>query len=191
MCEATVRPARVRPGGLFGKRLQPRADQRADRFLENHLDQIVRGVITARTLAGEHIGPHVDSAVVADDLVFEQAFINRAELLHAQVTIIDIASALVGRLKRQGVNHVGHDRIAQPHSGQQRRALSVEQATVIGRQADTGIALVNSPAQIIDHRPIAAGVCGKGVVAVLAPSHVTPHLVAQAVIIITIVPHRQ
>ena len=79
------------PGFLF-ESLQARAHQRPDRFLDDQVDQIVRRVIAARSLAGEDVGPDNDLAIFDGKFMFEQALVYRAELPDAQIAIVDVAA---------------------------------------------------------------------------------------------------
>ena len=123
--------------------------------------------------------------------MFEQPLIDRAELLNAKITIIDVPAAGFRALKRKRIDRVGHDRIGEANSREKRRPVTIEKAAVIGWQADRGIALVDRPAQIIDDRPIAGGCVGKYVVLGFALADAAAHFVAQAIVVIAAVAHRQ
>ena len=69
--------------------------------------------------------------------------------------------------------------------------MLVEQTAVIGREANRGITLVNRPAQIVNDRPVAGRAGREGIALALTAPNVTPHLVAQAVIVVALIPHRQ
>ena len=84
--------ARGEFGILCSEIVHARSDQRFDRFLEDQADQIVGRVVTARALSREDVGTNSNLAVIADDLVFEQALVDRAELLNAEIAIVDVAA---------------------------------------------------------------------------------------------------
>ena len=101
---------------LRGESLEPGAYQRPDRLFENQAHELVRGVVAARVLACKDIQADDDFVPFARNLVFQETLVDRAELLHAQVAVIDIASPLRRCLERQSVDDVGHDPIAQSDS---------------------------------------------------------------------------
>ena len=73
-----------------------RSDQRLDRFLDDQADQIVGRVVAARSLPREDVRADGDLSVIADDLVFEQALVDRAKLLNAKITVVDVTAAMGG-----------------------------------------------------------------------------------------------
>ena len=182
--------ARQTPGlRLEGVDARPR--QRPDRFLDDQPDEFVGRVVAARILAGEAVPPDGNLAVLADEFLFEQPFVDGAELPHAEIAVVDVTPALGRPLERERVDDVGHRRVAEPDGGQQRGAAAVEQRAVVGRQADGGVALVDGAAQIVDRRPIARRSHRKRVAGVLAAADVAPHAVAQRVIVVARIPDRQ
>ena len=86
-------------------------DERADGLFDNQAHERVRRVVTARPLARKDIEPYVDAALLLHQLAFQQPLVNRPKLLHTQVAIIDVALALQGGVKGQGINHIGYDLI--------------------------------------------------------------------------------
>ena len=65
--------------------------------------------------------------------MFKQALIDRAELLNAEIAIVDVAAAIRSLLERKRIDDVGHDCIANPNVGEQRYALSVEKPAIVRR----------------------------------------------------------
>src|SRR5690606_40779874 len=80
---------------LLERMLDP-FDQRLQRLVDDERDEIVGRVIAAGALAGEDVRPHADLAVLAHDLVLQQPLIYRAELLDAEVPVIDVATLAIG-----------------------------------------------------------------------------------------------
>ena len=108
--------ARLAPASAaFAKRLPPRLDQRADGLPDDQPDQIVRRVVAARQFAREHAGPYRKTAVrPACELVFEQPFVDGAELLHAQVTEVDVIAVARTVEKAEPVDNPGDILVAKP-----------------------------------------------------------------------------
>src|SRR3984893_10417029 len=127
--------ARVDREGLHSGR-----DQRADRFADDQSDKIVRGVVTARSLPGEDVRPDTDVRAVANDFVFEQAFVDRAELLNAQVAVVDVFAAVRRALEGQSIDDHRPDRVAKAYPGQNTRFVRIEQAAIVGRQSNRPVA---------------------------------------------------
>ena len=71
-------------------------------LLDDQSDQIVRRVVTAGALAGEDVGTDGYIVAVSDDLVFEQALVDRAELAHAEVAVVDITTAGLASFEGEG-----------------------------------------------------------------------------------------
>ena len=187
---------RVIGGNRCTKRVQLSLRQRADGFVQDEADQGVRRVVAAGALAREDVGAHDDAAVFAHGLVFQQAFVDGAELLHGQAAIVDVAALGLGRgagrpLERQGVDHVRHDAVGQPHARQQRGAGFVEQAAVVERQAEGGVAPVDHAAQVGQRVPIPRRGVGERLAPVLAASDVLAHPAAQADLGVARVVHGQ
>ena len=72
------------------------SDQRPDRFLDDQANQIVGRVVAARSFPRKDIRADGDLAAIADDLLFEQALIDGAELLNAKIAVVDVAAAIWG-----------------------------------------------------------------------------------------------
>ena len=66
----------------------------------------------------------------------------------------------------------------------------VEQAAVVRRQANGGVAFVDNAAQVADGRPVAGGRIGEYIALRLARTHVVAHS-TQAVVVIRGVSHGQ
>ena len=76
-----------------------RPDQGLDRFFDDQADQIVGRVVASRPFPCEDIGTNSNPIAIADDLVFEQTLVDRAELLDAKVAIVDVVATIVGLLE--------------------------------------------------------------------------------------------
>ena len=77
------------------------SDEWLDCFLDDEADQIVWRVVAARSFPCEGAEADLDVVPDADDLLFEKAFVNRAELLNAQIAVVDVATAFTGYLERE------------------------------------------------------------------------------------------
>ncbi len=64
--------------------------------------------------------------------MLQQALIYRTELLHTQIAVVDVPAPLVRVRKGQGVDDAGEQSIAKADLGQERRAVAVEEAPVVG-----------------------------------------------------------
>lgn len=124
---------------------------------------------------------------VSDYLVFEELFVDRSELLHAQVAIVDIAAAFGCLVERQRVYDVGHDCVIETHAGQELGAVTFEQAAIVRWQTNRAVALVDRAAEVIEDRPVARSGIREGVVAVFALPDIAAHLFAQTVVVIAAV----
>ena len=152
------------------KSLRALVEQGADRLPDEQLNQIVVGVITAAALAGENGGADPDLAsAVADHPVFQQALVDRAQLLHRQIAVIDPAALLPHRTARQAVNQLGHHRIGQGQTFQQGMGAVVEQAAVVGRHAERSVALADDLEQVLERAVAAPGAGAEDSVRVQMP----------------------
>ncbi|MGH9811368.1 MAG: hypothetical protein ACRD9W_29690 [Terriglobia bacterium] len=73
----------------IAKSSQPFIDQRSDSALDDKAYQFFGRVVTPAALACERIELDGDSIVLGNNDVFQQPFINRAEMLNRQVTVVD------------------------------------------------------------------------------------------------------
>ena len=71
-----------------GSRCSISCNSGRNRLLDDVLDDVVRRVIRAGGFAFGLVGLEHELAAVADEVVFEQSFVNRAELLDAQVGVV-------------------------------------------------------------------------------------------------------
>ena len=60
------------------------------------------GVEGAGTFAGGLVGDDLDLAFLLDHLVFQQALVDRAELLHRKIAIVDAPPAVMRQRKDHG-----------------------------------------------------------------------------------------
>ena len=105
----------------------------------------------------------------------------------AEIAIVDVAPAGRALLERQGVDNIGHDPVAEPDAVEKRRALPVEEAAIVGRQADGDFPLVDRTAETVNCRPIGCQGLGERIVLVFAAAHIAANLVAQRVIVVALV----
>ena len=61
------------------------------------MHKVMRREIASRSLAREDVGSDHDRLAVTYEFAFEQAFVDGAKLLHAEVAVVDVAATL-GRL---------------------------------------------------------------------------------------------
>ena len=121
---------------LLGQRLQSPFDDQIDEFLGRKE--------AAAVLAGVRIGTNDDLVAVTDRLVLKEALIDRAELLHRHIAVVDEASIFLRALDvAQVVDDVSDRFVRQADFFQQRRGCRREQPPVVRRQADGRIALVD------------------------------------------------
>ena len=165
-------------------------DKRLQRLGENQLHQVIRGVVAARTPARKDVRPHRDPATITDYLVFEEALVDRTELLNAQAAVVDVLLSLRETLERQGVDHPGHGGIGNADIGQDRRAGRIEKAPVVRGQSDRGITAIDRDEQVAQRAPVTRGGFREDVAPVHAVSDIDAHL-PQAVIIVSELPDRQ
>ena len=69
-----------------------RVYERPHRFVDDEADQIVRRVIAARSFSGEGVEADLEIIPDTDDLLLEQALVNRSQLLNAQVAVVDVTA---------------------------------------------------------------------------------------------------
>ena len=177
--------------GPLGEAIEPGLHQRLDRLPEDEADEIGGREVAAGRPAHERVRADDDIIAVPHKLAFEQSLVDRTELLHAEVPVVDVAPAGGGLLERQRVDDVRHDAVAQPDRAEQRGPLPVEQPAVVGRKTDRRVALVDDPAQIVDGGPVARGVGGERIAFVLAPPDVVAHPRPEAVVVVAGVAHRE
>ena len=183
--------ARSEIGRLGAEGVHSGIHERSDSLPDDQIDQIVRRVVAARVLAGEHVRTDDDVPVLADHFTFEESLVDRAELLNPEIPVVDVPASERRPLERQRVDHVGHHGIAQPDARQQGRAVAVEQPSVVGRKTYRGVALVDGPAQIVERGPVACRRDREHIPLVLAASDVAAHPVPERVVVVPAVPDRQ
>ena len=165
-----------------------------DGFRQHQPHQIVRRVVAAGAFAGEDVGLHGDAAgFVAHQFVLQQPFVDGAELLHGKAAVVDVAAFAAGwgPLEGKRVHHFGEDRVGQLNPIQQRCAFRVEQAAVVGRQAEGGVALVDDAGQVLQGVVVAGGGFRKRLALLLAPPHLLAHALAEADVGVGVVIYRQ
>ena len=80
-------------------------DQRPEGLLDDELNQIIVGVVTAATLAGKGIGTKLDLPVFIDDRVeFQQTLVDGSEMPNRQVPVIDPCAMAAQFVTREAVD---------------------------------------------------------------------------------------
>ena len=73
--------------------------------------------------------------------MLQQLLVDAAEVLHRKVAVVDPAPPDPWlQLARHGIDDGHQLRVRQPHAGEDIAGMVAEQAAVIGRQAEAGIA---------------------------------------------------
>ena len=86
--------ARFEQGRVALEALTALVDERAERALDDQVDERLGRVEAAAVLAGVAVGPHRDFAVLAAHrFALEQALVDGAELLDGHVAVVDVAAA--------------------------------------------------------------------------------------------------
>ena len=131
-------------GGFAFERFETLLGQRFQGPFDDQIDECLGRVEAAAVLAGIGVGSDDDLAVVADRLLLKQPLVDRAELLHGHVTVVDEVAIF---LRVPGVAQVVDDGrdcfVGQADSFQQRRGVGREQAAVVWRKADGWVASVD------------------------------------------------
>ena len=112
-------------------------------------------------------------------------------MLDGHVAVVDVAGLAVGLGVAEVVDDGGDDGVGQAHLVEQGRGGGGEQAAVVGREADGGVAPVDQPEQGVEVVVVAGGCAGEGVVAGDALGHVVANALAEAVVVVAGVVHRQ
>ena len=133
---------------LLRESRQPLFRQGLQGPVHNQIDQLLRREEAPAVLAGIAVGARDDVAIVVPNrLTLQQTLVDGSQLLDRHIPIVDEAPSLGGLGVAQVVNYRGKCRIGQADAGQQRCGRVVEQAAVVGRQADGRVALVDELAQ--------------------------------------------
>ena len=175
---------------------QPLLGQRFQRLVDDQVHQFLRRVEAAAVLAGVGVGTNLNAAVPgAGGFPFEQALVDRSQLLHRHVAIVHEAAVPAFRYPRAGVAEVIHDRrdhrVRQPDALQHRRRLGCEQAAVVGRKSYRLVAPVDLVEQLGQAVVVVRRRRGERVLVGHAARHVLAHPLAQAVIVVARVVDRQ
>lgn len=126
-------------------------DQRADGLRENAPHQVFRRVVAARCLAGVGERPQLYLSFGEHRLELEQALVDRAEVLDREVAEIDPAAAAgaviaAGESVEEG-RKVG---VGEARPLEERVAAGLEEAAVVGRQADRRVAFADGGEQVAE-----------------------------------------
>jgi hypothetical protein len=155
------------------------------RPLQDELDQDLVGVEGAGTLAGGLVGDDLDLAVLLDHFVFQEALVDRAELLDRKIPVVDPSPAVM----RQSEDHARQSGVGQIGPFQQRRRFGIEQPTIVGRQAERRLTLVDRAEQGAQATIVVADRGGEGVVVLHALCDLVPDR-AQAVVVVASIARR-
>ena len=114
--------------------------------------------------------------------MLQQPLVDGAELLHGKAAVVDVAAfaASRGLLEGKRIDQLREGRIGQLNPIQQRDALRVEQAAVVGWQAEGRVALVNDAGQVLQGLIVAGGGFRKRLARLLAPPHLLAHALPEA-----------
>jgi hypothetical protein len=129
--------------GGFPKPLDALGNERSDRALEDELNQDLVGIERAGTLPGGFVCDDLDLAFLLDHLVFQQALVDRAELLDREVAVVDATPAVA----RERIEQRREGGIQQLYPIEKRGGLGIEQTAVVRRQAERGLAPVDRAAK--------------------------------------------
>ena len=168
-------------------------NQGFDGFGQHQAHQLVRRVVAAGAFAGEDVEAYCDAPrLVLRQFVLQQALVDGAKLLHGKAAVVDVA-AFAGRglLEAKRIDQLCENRIGQLNPVQQRCAFRVEQAAVVGRQAEGGVALVNDAGQVLQGLVVAGGGLRKRLAGLLAPPHLLAHALPKADVGVGVVTHGQ
>ena len=169
--------------GLVLEGLEPFLRQGLEGAVHDQIDEFLGRVETAAVLAGVGVGAdgHLRGAVAAAHrLALQQAFADRAQLLHGHVAVVDKVRLAVAH----GVDDGRDGGVRQASGFQHRGGRGRKQAAVVWGQADGGVAFVDEGEQRCQMAVVAGGVGGEGVAVLGSPRDVVAHPLAQAVIIV-------
>ena len=167
-------------------------DERAERALDDQVDERLGRVEAAAVLARVAIGAHRDFAVfAAHRFALEQALVDRAELLDGHVAVVDVAAAAVAPGVAEVVDDGRQHLVRQSTAFQQRCGSGREEAAVVGRQADRRVAPVDLAAERADVVVVFGREGGEGVAGGHALGDIVAHRLAQAVVVVAAVVDRQ
>ena len=187
-----VAAARPVQGRVPLEALAALVDERAERALDDQVDERLGRVEAAAVLARVAVGAHRDFAVLAAHrFALEQTLVDRAELLDGHVAVVDVAAAAVAPGVAEVVDDGGQHRVVQLHLLQQGRGLGRKEAAIVGRQADRGVALVDLAAERSDVAIVVASDPGKDVPLAHARGDIVAHRFAQAVVVVAAVVDRE
>src|SRR5229473_3753707 len=149
-CQARVLIAAVvgEGRGAFAEGFKLFAHEGADRALDDERHQLIGRVIAARPLAGKGIEANcnaVGRVFVLDGLVFQQPFVDRAQLPDREVAEIDTYAPAVLFGAGKPIQQRRKIRIGQRGPVKQRRSVSLvgKEAAIVWRHADILIAFVD------------------------------------------------
>ena len=156
--------------------------------LDDEIDEGLGCVEAAAVLAGVAVGADNDFACgCADGFAFEQALVDGAELLDGHVAVVDEAAAGVAPGAAEVVDDGGEHVVGEADLFEHGRGLLGEEAAVVGREADGGVARVDLAAEGGDVVVVVGGDGGKGVAGGDAIVDVVANGFTQAVVVVAAV----
>ena len=162
--------------------------QRRERALDDEIDEWLGGVEAAAVLAGVAVGADDDLAVGgANRFPLEQALVDGAKLLDGHVAVVDVATAGFAFGMAEVVDDRGKHGVGEAYLLEHGRGLLGEEAAVVGRQADGGVAFVDLAAEGGDVVVVMAGEAGKRVAGGDAFVDVVANGFTQAVVVVAAV----
>ena len=147
-------------------------------------------VIAAGTFARETGGPGVEFSTLIFETVFQQPFVNAAEVLYGQIAVVDPGAEGIFGTPRKLVDDRGQLRVRHTHAANQSGVTVFKQPAVIGGQPQRGIALGDTSEQATQFVPHARGGGREREVFITLVAHVFTDA-AQAVGVIALVTYRQ
>jgi hypothetical protein len=172
--------------GPFLEAVDALGDERPDGALEDELNQDLVRVERSGALAGGLVGDDVDLPFVLDDMVLQQALIDRTKLLHPQVAVVDASAAVAGERVEQG----RESSIGQLDPIEERSDLRVEQPAIVRRQSERRLTLLDRAKQAAQAGIVVADARGECVFLVNSPGDFVPDR-AEAVVVIASIAHRK
>ena len=130
--------------------------------LDDEIDEGLGGVEAAAVLAGVAVGADDDFAFGgADGFALEQALVDGAELLDGHVAVVDEAAAGLASGAAEVVDDGGEHVVGEADLFEHGCGLAGEEAAVVGREADGGVAGVDLAAEGGDVVVVVGGDGGK------------------------------
>ena len=133
--------------------MPPFRQQRPDGAAQDKLHQLVRRVERSRRFAGEGIGAERHARAGRHHVALQQPFVDGTELLHREVAVVDPLAAAFDLDPRHGIDQHCEHGVGQREASEQGALGVIEQAAVVGGQAEVGVAHGNRLEQGCQRRP--------------------------------------